>query len=76
MCPALAVLPLRRLTSVVSEAMPAAEDPQIAQLAHELIVDGLEDLGDQGAVLGGQDLFLGAVGLGAIACRSDGCRRG
>ena len=64
MWPALAVLPLRRLTSVVSGAMPAAEDAQVAELAHELVVDRLEDLGDQRAVLGGQDLLLGAVGLG------------
>ena len=40
------------------------QDPQVAELTHELVVDGLEDLGDERAVLGGEDLLLRAVGLG------------
>ena len=49
---------------------PAAEDAEVAQLAHELVVGRLEDLGDERAVLGRQDLLLGgglAVAAGAEA---------
>ena len=42
----------------------AAQDAQVAELAHELVVDRLEHLGDQRAVLRREDLLLGAVGLG------------
>ncbi len=55
---------------------PAAQDPQIAELAHELVVDGLEHLRDQGALLGWKDFFLGGVrGLAAGAEAVD-VRRG
>ena len=42
---------------------PAAQDAQIAELTHELIVDCLEYLGDQRAVFGGQDLLFGSIGV-------------
>ena len=43
---------------------PAAQDSQVAHLAHELVVSGLEHLGHQRALLGGQDLLLfRSVGL-------------
>ena len=54
---------------VVSEASRPREDPQIAELSHELIVDRLEHLGDQGALLGRQDFFLGRVG--GVAARAE-----
>ena len=41
---------------------PAAQDSQIAQLTHELVVDRLEDLRDQGALLGRKDFLFGAIG--------------
>ena len=55
---------------------PPAQDAQVAELAHELIVNRLEHLGDQRAFLRGQDLFLGRVGLGRRGCRTDGRHRG
>ena len=44
---------------------PPAQDAQVAELAHELIVDRLEDLGDQRALLRGQDLLFGRIGVAA-----------
>ncbi len=44
---------------------PSGQDTQIAELAHELIVDRFEYLGDQRAVLSRQDLLFRRIGLGA-----------
>ena len=40
---------------------PAGDDAQVAHLAHELVVGGLEHLGHERAVLGGQDFLLGGT---------------
>ena len=67
MCPALARLAAPQVHERRVGGDPAAEDAQVAQLAHELVVDGLEDLGDQRAVLGGRISSSGAVAVAAGA---------
>ncbi len=49
---------------------PPAQDSQIAELAHELIVHRLEDLSHQGAFLDRQDLFFRRAGLGRSRAES------
>ncbi len=55
---------------------PTAQDSQIAELAHELIVDGLEHLGDQRALLGGEDFLFGRVGCFAASAEAVDVGRG